>query len=70
MVRGREPDFAWLPDGRLSCINRDTPYLEMCIGRCPLHFVYGDAGLTAVDWRLARLGLVLDSRADWLRCPP
>ena len=32
---GVDPNFAWLPDGRLSCINRDTPYPRMCIGAVP-----------------------------------
>lgn len=32
---GPEPDFAWLLDGRLSCINADTPYPRMCIGAAP-----------------------------------
>lgn len=32
---GADPEFAWLPDGRLSCINRDTPYPQMCIGPAP-----------------------------------
>jgi Tol biopolymer transport system component len=32
---GSDPDFAWLPDGRLSCINGDTPYPRMCIGAAP-----------------------------------
>lgn len=32
---GPEPDFAWLPDGRLSCINSGTTYPRMCIGAAP-----------------------------------
>ena len=32
---GVDPNYAWLPDGRLSCINRDTPYPQMCIGTAP-----------------------------------
>jgi Tol biopolymer transport system component len=34
---GPDPDFAWLPDGRLSCISRDTPYPQMCIGAAPFN---------------------------------
>ena len=34
---GSDPDFAWLPDGRLSCINGDTPYPQMCIGAAPFN---------------------------------
>jgi dipeptidyl aminopeptidase/acylaminoacyl peptidase len=32
---GPDPDYAWLPDGHLSCINRDAPYPTMCIGTAP-----------------------------------
>jgi WD40 repeat protein len=32
---GPEPDYAWLPDGRLSCITRETPYPRLCIGAAP-----------------------------------
>lgn len=32
---GSEPDYAWLPDGRLSCINRVPPYPQLCIGVAP-----------------------------------
>lgn len=32
---GPDPDYAWLPDGRLSCINAEKPYSQMCIGGPP-----------------------------------
>ena len=34
---GPDPDYAWLPDGRFSCINREKPYSQLCIGRLPFN---------------------------------
>ena len=32
---GPDPEYAWLPDSRLSCINDDKPYSKLCIDAAP-----------------------------------
>lgn len=46
---GPDPDYAWLPDGRLSCINREVPYPQLCIGAAP----FTSCAATRLDMELS-----------------
>lgn len=52
---GLDPEYAWLPDGRLSCINAEKPYSQLCIGGPP----FSTCTATHLDQNIngSRLGL-------------
>lgn len=59
---GPDPDYGWLPDGRLSCINRDTPYPRMCIGAAPFTSCIATYLTEAIDGGQRGLAWTTDGR--------